>query len=71
MALILLLNILHHCLFRKIEDGLPRFVCARVMLPCYEIPLSELKRLLAHKDSIRQPSKGDTLSSGLMKVKKC
>ena len=48
-----LVILLYFCLYRTIGDGLPGFVCPRVMLPCYEIRLSELKRLLAHKDSIR------------------
>jgi hypothetical protein len=68
---VILSIILSVCLYRTVGDGFPGFVCPRVMLPCYEIPLSELKRLLAHKDSIRQPSEGDTLSSGLVKLKKC
>jgi hypothetical protein len=66
-----LLYLLYFCLCRTIGDAFPGFVCPRVMLPCDEIALSELKRLLAHEDSIRQPSEGDTLSSGLLKSKKC
>jgi hypothetical protein len=34
--------ILSFCLYRTIGDAFPGFVCPRVMLPCYKIPLSEL-----------------------------